>query len=252
MRIAATILTILGLTYASLGYCGGVPNVAVVPDMRSAVINLAQREIFLFDNGTLVGIYPVAVGKPSSPTPVGKYRISSKREKPTWYVPESIQEEMADNGDDPVESIPPGPNNPLGDYILKLSGGTIGIHGTNKPSSISKFVSHGCIRMKNEDVAQVFQFLNERDPVQIVDQPLVYNPETNKVEFYLSPYMEDENWFEYVNKWLADNNLKSTLSKKQLNQLIAKARPKKLIEIPIGEDSVKTASMPSQPSPASN
>jgi lipoprotein-anchoring transpeptidase ErfK/SrfK len=93
-----------------------------------------------------VKTYDVAVGKPSTPTPAGEFRIINHVPNPTYYGPRVV--------------IAPGKNNPLGTRWMGLSTKGYGIHGTNAPSSIGKAASHGCIRMRQQDLEELFDLVN--------------------------------------------------------------------------------------------
>jgi L,D-transpeptidase ErfK/SrfK len=75
---------------------------------------------------------------------------------PTWDVPASIREEARRAGRSLPMKVPPGPNNPLGAYWLGLSVGSVGIHGTNAPTSVYQAITHGCIRLHPVDIAALF------------------------------------------------------------------------------------------------
>ncbi|MGH7778494.1 MAG: L,D-transpeptidase family protein [Candidatus Binataceae bacterium] len=117
------------------------------------VVNLPQRMLFYFEDYVLKGFYPAAVGRvaPRWRTPIGKFRIVQMREAPAWRVPDSVREEMLANGKVPVSRVPPGPDNPLGDYWIGISLPSLGIHGTNSPMGIYGFYTHGCIRLDPAD-----------------------------------------------------------------------------------------------------
>jgi L,D-transpeptidase ErfK/SrfK len=130
----------------------------IVPSFPAGVavlVNVPQRMLFVASNYGVLG-YPVAVGRASWPTPLGEFSIASKETNPTWDVPESIREEARRAGRSLPMKVPPGPQNPLGAYWLGLSLGSIGIHGTNAPSSVYQAVTHGCIRMQAADVEALF------------------------------------------------------------------------------------------------
>lgn len=105
-------------------------------------INLSTRRLSLHEGGRLVNSYPVGVGKPSTPTPTGSYRIREKIMHPGGV---------------------------LGTRWMGLSipGGNYGIHGTNNPSSIGGYVSNGCIRMHNQDVEKLFSMVMIGTAVEI-------------------------------------------------------------------------------------
>jgi L,D-transpeptidase ErfK/SrfK len=136
------------------------------------VINLPQRMLFHLRNGAVTG-YPIGAGKPSWPTPAGSFEIIRAEIDPVWDVPPSIQAEMQRQGKPVVTKVPPGPRNPLGKYWLGLSGGGIGIHGTNAPSSIYGLPSHGCIRLHPDDIHNLFQGVGVGTRGMIIYEPVL-------------------------------------------------------------------------------
>ncbi len=136
------------------------------------LINIPQRLLFVFDDGVLIGAYPVALGRPSWPTPVGDFQIVGKVKNPPWIVPASIQRVMKDRGEHVITRIGPGPHNPLGKYAIFLSAPGYLIHGTDRPSSIYHFVSHGCIRLGAADIEALFHQVFVGEEVKIIYQPL--------------------------------------------------------------------------------
>ncbi len=139
---------------------------------RGLVINLPELLMYHFEKGAYQRRYSLALGKPTWQTPTGTYKIVDKRTNPTWQVPESNQEEMEDEGVEVMEKVPPGPNNPLGHYYMETSATGIGIHATNRPWSVGYYVSHGCIRMLPQEIAQLFPQLEVGTPVKIIYRPL--------------------------------------------------------------------------------
>ena len=136
------------------------------------VVNVPQRRLFLLTGETAVA-FAIAVGRPDWPTPIGQFHVVRMEVAPTWDVPVSIQEEMRRAGRAPVTRVPPGPKNPLGSHWIGLSAGSIGIHGTPDPGSLSKFATHGCIRMHPNDIGRVFAAVTAGDRVQIVYEPVL-------------------------------------------------------------------------------
>lgn len=118
-------------------------------------IHVGEKRIELYESGTPISQYPIAVGKQNTPTPGGEY-----------YIKELIK--------------PTKPDGPYGTYAYGLNGfsnvlesfnggtGVIGVHGTNDPSSVGKEVSAGCIRMRNEDIEKLVALLPLGTPVEIV------------------------------------------------------------------------------------
>jgi len=110
-------------------------------------INIPAFKLTLFSGESPVKEYPIAVGKPASPSRIGTCKVVNKAKYPTWYPPD---------GRSPV---PPGPDNPISCRWLGLSWAGYGIHGTNNPASIGKAVTSGCIRMRDKDVMELFDIV---------------------------------------------------------------------------------------------
>ena len=117
------------------------------------VVKTAERRLyFVIGEGSALR-YSVAVGRPTKQW-FGQVEVAGKHLRPAWSPPEEVR---LDNPNLP-DVIPGGaPNNPMGLAALTLSGGEYAIHGTNRPESIGKFASYGCIRMHNEDIADLFE-----------------------------------------------------------------------------------------------
>jgi L,D-transpeptidase ErfK/SrfK len=147
-------------------------HIAVGHPDASVTINIGQR-LLVFAEQERVRAYPIAVGRRTWPTPVGAFTIISKEIDPAWDVPVSIQREMEQQGKPVVTRVEASPDNPLGRYWIGLSLPGLGIHGTNAPSSIYSFASHGCIRMHPDDVAQLFERVSVGMPGVLVYQPVI-------------------------------------------------------------------------------
>ncbi len=153
-----------------------LPLSFILPDAprKGIVINLATMRLFHYkgNGGSLmVSTYPVGVGAEDRPTPQGPTRVVRKTARPTWHVPASIAERHRKKGDILPASIPPGPDNPLGEYALYLSKAGYLIHGTNKPSSVGLQATNGCMRLYPEDIRTLFGETPVNTPVLIVNQP---------------------------------------------------------------------------------
>lgn len=157
-----------------------VPTQYVLPDapQEGIVVSLAEHRLYYYPppkagETPVVITYPISVGKMDWKTPLGLTRIVDKRVRPTWYPPESVRREHAAEGRPLPRAVPPGPNNPLGDYAMRLGipGGAYLIHGTNRPAGVGMQVTHGCIRMFPEDIEELFKMVPVSTPVRIVHQP---------------------------------------------------------------------------------
>ena len=121
---------------------------------RTIVVSLEDRKLALVEDGKIEKIYTVAVGKPSTPSPVGTFTIERRVKNPV-YRHEG-------------KTVEPGPGNPVGTRWMGLSIKGYGIHGTNMPKSIGKAASHGCIRMGKADVEDLFDRVQAGDTVEMI------------------------------------------------------------------------------------
>lgn len=144
---------------------------------RGLVLNLAEYRMYYFPTAEagepqLVMTYPMSIGRMDWQTPLGRTTIVSKVRNPSWYVPESIRAEHAADGDPLPKIVPPGPDNPLGEYAMRLGLPGYLIHGTNRPAGVGMRVTHGCIRMFPEDIDYLFRQVALQTPVRIIDEPV--------------------------------------------------------------------------------
>ena len=151
VALAAAAIMMIGTT-ASAGAREVVRyNSEVQPG--TIVVKTAERRLYLVLGDGEAIRYTVAVGRPGKQWQ-GKARVNGKYVQPAWTPPAEVK---ADNPALP-DVIPGGaPNNPMGVAAMTLSGGEYAIHGTNKPESIGKFASYGCIRMLNQDITDLFE-----------------------------------------------------------------------------------------------
>lgn len=151
-----------------------IPSAYILPKFRKGiVINLAELRLYYFDHsGKHVYTYPVGLGRREWRTPTGTAKVNRKQKDPTWYVPESIADFVFEQtGRILPDFIPPGPENPLGHHAIYITLPGYLIHGTNQPWSIGKLISSGCIRLYNEDVAELYDMVKIGDPVHIIHHP---------------------------------------------------------------------------------
>lgn len=137
------------------------------------VVNLAEMRLYyFFSNGGHDFFFtaPIGIGREGYLTELGEYTVKSKTANPTWVVPESIRKEEPDL---PAQ-VPPGPDNPLGDFAFRLSRSLYAIHGTNKPWGVGRRVSHGCIRMYPEDVGALYPMVPVGARVMVVYEPIKF------------------------------------------------------------------------------
>lgn len=122
------------------------------------VLRLSERRVYLYDGDRLWVSYPVAVGREGWATPTGDFVVQRKQADPTWRHPFT------------GELVPPGPDNPLGRHWVGFwsdGNNVIGFHGTPQEELIGQAVSHGCVRMRNADVADFFERVQVGTPVRV-------------------------------------------------------------------------------------
>jgi lipoprotein-anchoring transpeptidase ErfK/SrfK len=120
---------------------------------RLILVSIPDRKMALFANGKVIRIYSVAVGKASTPSPLGEFTIVTRVSNPTYYHKGHV--------------IGAGKSNPVGTRWMGLSAKGYGIHGTNQPGSIGKAESTGCIRLAKRDLEELFRLVDVGDTVQI-------------------------------------------------------------------------------------
>jgi lipoprotein-anchoring transpeptidase ErfK/SrfK len=128
------------------------PAASTVPQRR-LVISIPDRKLAVVEDGEVVSVFAVAVGKPATPSPVGTFTIVSRVSNPTYYKAGKV--------------VGPGVRNPVGTRWIGLSEKGYGIHGTDNPSSIGFAKSHGCIRLRNQDVERLFDRVRTGDVVEL-------------------------------------------------------------------------------------
>jgi lipoprotein-anchoring transpeptidase ErfK/SrfK len=127
------------------------------------IVTHQRRLYYVVGNGQAIR-YPVGVGRAGKQW-AGSTRIDGKHRNPAWSPPADIRRDKPS-----LPSVIPGgsPRNPMGVAALTLAGGEYAIHGTNSPRSIGGFVSYGCIRMHNQDIADLFARVSVGTPVVVV------------------------------------------------------------------------------------
>lgn len=169
-----------------------VPTQYVLPNAprQGIVLNLAEKRLYHFPSSSEIATYAISIGREGWGTPLGNFSIVRKDKDPAWYPPASIRKEHAENGDPLPTVVPAGPDNPLGQYALRLSAAGYLIHGTNKPWGLGMQVSHGCIRMYPEDIERLFPSVAVSTPVHIVNQAFKVGWRGN--DLYLEVHAKDE------------------------------------------------------------
>lgn len=153
-----------------------LPGRFLLPDAprQGIVLNTAEMRLYYYpeDDAETVMTFPVSVGRGEWRTPIGPTNLVRKLRDPSWYPPESIRSEYEAEGRELPGRVPPGPDNPLGEYALYLAKPGYLIHGTNRPYGIGLPVTHGCIRLHPDDIRLLFERVPVDTGVNIVHQPI--------------------------------------------------------------------------------
>jgi lipoprotein-anchoring transpeptidase ErfK/SrfK len=128
------------------------------------VVKVGENKLYHYNGESLVKTYDVATGLPKFPTPIGQFKVTQKRFRPTWVNPAKGPGQW---GAKLPAQIGPGPNNPLGTRAMNLNSPGIRIHGTTADNSMGYNASHGCIRMRMSDVEELFERVEVGTPVII-------------------------------------------------------------------------------------
>ena len=144
--------------------------VAQASNNTRVVINIPSKTLRLFVNSQLVKQFPVGVGRPQFKTPVGHFKVITKTINPSWENPYLGAGKMR---------IGAGATNPLGTRWIGFyedAGGEYGMHGTDRPESVGKLSSHGCVRMKIKDAETLFDLVDYNTPVDVTYDTIVASP----------------------------------------------------------------------------
>ncbi len=176
-----------------------LPTRFVLPNAprEGLVLNIAAKRLFYYPpvepgEPRLVETYPIGIGREGWATPTGATTVVSKARDPVWFVPASVRREHLEAGDPLPSQVPPGPDNPLGKYVLGLGLPGYLIHGTNKPAGVGMRVSHGCVRLFPENIQQLYQQVEIGTKVRIVNQPYLFARLGDDLVFEAHAPLEDD------------------------------------------------------------
>ena len=171
-----------------------LPKEYILPSVRKGiVINLPEKRLYYFDNHNNVYIFPVAVGRVHHNSTVGSFKITEKRYQPTWNPPSSVRQEERLKGNILPAMIGPGPENPLGDYAMRINNGSTLIHGTNFPPSIGKRSTSGCFGMYPDDIKELYPLIAIGTPVTVINEPIKIARGTDGIYIESHPTLEQTN-----------------------------------------------------------
>jgi L,D-transpeptidase ErfK/SrfK len=158
-----------------------LPGQHILPSAprEGIVVNLPEHRLYFYPKPragerAVVLTYPVSIGRRDWHSPLGATRSLAKERNPNWVPTAAIRREHAADGDPLPPVVPPGPNNPLGAFKMRLAagGGTYEIHATNMPLAVGMAVTHGCILMYPEDLAALYPLVPVGTKVFLVNEPV--------------------------------------------------------------------------------
>jgi L,D-transpeptidase ErfK/SrfK len=147
-----------------------IPGAHLLPSgpREGIVVNMGELRLYWYEPGLRPRSYPIGVAREGFATPRGSTRVTAKRERPTWVLGPSARRDHPELG----ASVPPGPDNPLGEHALYLGWPSYLIHGTNEPAGVGRHSSRGCIRLYPQHIAELFARVRIGTPVRVVDEPV--------------------------------------------------------------------------------
>lgn len=162
---------------------------------QGIVLNLPEYRLYYYPEPAdgepaYVMTYPISIGRMDWDTPLGATSVISKVRNPSWYTPQSVRDEHAADGRPLPRIVPPGPQNPLGKYAMRLGLPGYLIHGTNRPAGVGMRVTHGCIRMFPEDIEFLFPNVDVNTPVRIINEPVKLGWFGNELVMEVHPVLE--------------------------------------------------------------
>jgi L,D-transpeptidase ErfK/SrfK len=176
-----------------------LPTQYVLPEAphEGVVLNIATKRLFYYppageDGRRVVMTFPIGIGRVGWETPLGDASVVSKARDPHWWVPASVRQEHEELGDPLPAVVPPGPDNPLGRFVLKLDMPGYLIHGTNQPYGVGMRVSHGCVRLYPENIEALYPLVAVGARVAIVNQPFLAGWHHGELYFEGHPPLEDD------------------------------------------------------------
>ena len=176
-----------------------LPTQFVLPSIarQGIVLNIASKRLFYFpktgeSETSYVMTYPIGIGRVGWDTPLGDAKVISKAKDPQWYVPASVRREHADAGDPLPAIVPAGPDNPLGQFVLKLDMPGYLIHGTNQPYGVGMRVSHGCVRLYPENIELLYSEVGIGEAVTIINEPYLAGWRSGELYFESHEPLEDD------------------------------------------------------------
>ena len=196
-----------------------IPTIWIVPShpKTQMVVNTGEMRLYYYtDNFKKVITYPIGMGVLDFKTPTGKFKIIEKKTNPAWHIPPSLQAKYG------MSVMPPGPDNPLGQYKLTLSWGDYGIHGTHMPWGVGRLVSHGCTRMYPEHIKALFPLVPVGTTVEYIYEPVMIGFKNGRIFLAVNQdyYFKIPDMLTYTIKRLENAQLLNQVNLLKVMQLV--------------------------------
>ena len=176
-----------------------IPTRFVLPNAprKGIVLNIPEMRLYYYPTPKkgeqpVVMTFPVGTGREGWTTPLGSMSVTAKQKDPIWYPTASVRAEHEAEGDPLPRAVPPGIDNPLGEYALRLSKPEYLIHGTHKPAGVGLRVSHGCMRLFPEDIETLYKIVPIGTPVLVIDQPFKMGWESGALYLEVHPPLTED------------------------------------------------------------
>lgn len=221
-----------------------VPTMWILPPTQhhQLLINVPELRLYFFEKskGT-VQTYPIGIGDEGWETPLGTFSIVEKRPNPTWYIPASLQEKYG------MAVMPPGPENPLGEFMMKFSAGAYGVHGTALPWGVGRLVSHGCIRCYPEHIRILYPQVPVGTKLEIIYEPVKFGKHDGRiyVEAHPDVYKKIPNYEQYAQQKLSLSPYAGQVDPKRLATaiLLQNGVPTNISRLPGSESALKSVEL---------
>lgn len=216
------------------------PTLWVLPPTQhqQLVINVPELRLYFFEKGKgTVQTYPIGIGDEGWETPLGTFSITEKRPNPTWYIPASLQEKYG------MAVMPPGPENPLGEFMMKFSAGAYGVHGTAAPWGVGRLVSHGCIRCYPEHIRILYPQVPVGTKLEIIYEPVKFGKLNGQifVEAHPDVYKKIPDYYQYARQKLAQSPYANQVDAGRLSAALRlqNGMPVNISQLPKGDSALK-------------
>lgn len=190
-----------------------IPRRLLLPDTprQGIIVNSPEMRLYYYHDNE-VDVLPIGIGQLGTDTPLNWVtKVERKRANPTWTPTQKMHEEYAARGETLPKVWPAGPDNPMGLFAIYI-GRLYAIHGTNADFGIGLRVSHGCVRLRNDDIEYLFNNVPVGTRVQFINDP-IKTAEDEQGNLYIEvhqPLSMSEEEFETL-----DQNLPFTFTKEQ-------------------------------------